>query len=170
MTSPDYSKSPGQVFAEFATSHIKQYGDLQILRFSVISEVRSEPSESTQPSWAPTWQLGGFTDATMHDLFCSPKNLQATFHLTTDPKISDVSGFIFDEIIGTRRLNHSDYQTWQDMIFDDEQTLYATGISLLQAYFRMIMYTEPLSPEDTDFWDCAAGFVVSLGMPFIRVY
>jgi hypothetical protein len=145
---PDYGKTWIEVYTEFGCESIKYSGNLDILQYAGIgtiaeSHIHSHPS---LPTWIPDWQLGSKGKVRDIDVL---KGYNGMGEKRREPKVAirgrilSSSGIIYDEVAEafSEELT-GDPANGFIFCYEyglEEDTLYPTGISRIQALFRFFL-------------------------------
>lgn len=142
---PDYGKTWIEVYTEFGCESIKCSGNLDILQHAVIgtiaeSHIHSHPS---LPTWIPDWQLG--SKGKILDIHFI-KGYNGMGEKRREPKVAirgrilSSSGIFYDEVAEAfSKEPTANPANWFIFCYEyglEEDTLYPTGISRIEALFR----------------------------------
>jgi hypothetical protein len=167
-----YKQSVGEVYTDFARRQIEASKSLQVIRFAGFG--RSNNKRFNLPSWVPDWHCPfnaendtiGFGVSMKSYLYRASKERPASTSFE-DNELS-VEGIECDSVsVFCKKMLPP---AVEELLFRDKPFTYPTGISRLQALFRVLLMDNYfLSPhrldDDPELWGSrlAIGFFVQLG-------
>ncbi|KAF2248565.1 hypothetical protein BU26DRAFT_338233 [Trematosphaeria pertusa] len=155
---PDYGKSPSEVFCELTSRWIETTGDLYHLRFAGTTLQLPETPGLSLPSWVPDWQGISFADSWQaFPALASNSNIGLDILCVTQPRVLDelrlrVNACICDTISEIEPIYDGEstnlarlYRNFMKMSTDIECL---TKVPYLQAILRTILADSGSEHED----------------------